>query len=560
MNTEWFDNFYKAKEFELLKQRPIAYFCAEFAFYDKLPIFAGGLGVLAGDFVMEASGKQIPLLAVGIYYSEGYVWKRVDVAGQIIESVNPISTEELSPVADSAGERIIVQVPIEDRLVNVAAWKLKIGNVNVYLLDANVETNSVEDRQITKRLYSSDKKTRLQQEIILGIGGQKLIEKLEVNPIIYHMNEGHPALVALELACNEMKKRNVDFRTALSIVKKRIVFTNHTLVIAGNDLFDNNLVKTLLNDYVTQNLKIHTEEIISLGQEADTNMFSMTMFLFAASGKVNGVSKLHVKRAAKIWPEHPMQDITNGIHINRWDKISQSQNIWQTHQLNKWHLLSIIKEQTGQEWKEDELLLGWSRRMVKYKRPLAIIEDANRLIEISQKAGRTVHLVIAGEAHPSDTDGLNFLKILRGKINNELKGIAVYLSNYDLNLAGVLTAGCDVWVNTPEVGYEACGTSGMKAALNGVLPLTTRDGWVNETDLYGIGWNLDNDNVTGSFLDILEEEIIPLYYKKDNNGASEGWEENMKRARGLILENFSATRMLIEYIEKLYLPVIQANL
>lgn len=540
---------------------PIAYFCAEFAFDDKLPIFAGGLGVLAADFAKEADSLHIPLIAVGLYYSQGYVRKTVDENGQIIEVENPIKTNGINPVPVKSqnGNRILVSVPIENRLVYLQAWKLEIGSVSVYLLDANVEKNPPNDRIITKNLYPADQINRLQHAMILGIGGQKLIAKLDINPCIYHMNEGHSALLSLELIQSEMKKNRVTFSEAKDIIRKIIVFTNHTLVIAGNDLFEEGLVKLVLEKYAKEELQTSLENILALGKDLATNLFSMTMFSFSVSEKVNAVSKLHALNAHKIWSDHPMISITNGININRWDKLCNNDHLWSGHQTNKRKLLTLIKEQTGQVWGENELLLGWARRMVEYKRPLALLENLNRLLALAKKNHQPIRIVYSGEAHPSDAAGLELIRILRKRIQNELKGIVVYLSNYDLSLGSSMVAGCDVWLNTPAVGSEACGTSTMKAALNGALLATTKDGWIDETDLSGIGWILDNDNVNKSLLDCLEQQVAPLYYQKDKNGLSKDWLMKMKKSRQLILDNYSAARMLKEYVEKIYLPIINES-
>ncbi len=549
-NTLWFNNFYKIKSYQFLQRRPIAYFCAEFAFDDKLSIFAGGLGILAADFIKEAASLNIPMVAIGIFYHQGYINKKVNNKEQITK---------VTPVKSKNGDRIIIQIPIEDRLVNVQAWKIEIGSISVYLLDTNLKNNSLPDREITKNLYVADKKIRLQQAMILGIGGQKLITKLEINPLIYHMNEGHAALLSLELIHNEMEQRHIGFIEGKDLIKKRIIFTNHTLVIAGNDLFEENLVISELGKYVNEELQIPLNDIIALGKDQNNNLFSMTTFSFSMSAHINAVSKLHAVNAYKIWPHNPMISITNGININRWDKLYNSNQIWQSHQTNKRKLLSQVKERTGQTWAEDELLLGWARRMVEYKRPLVLLEDLNRLVSLAKKDHQIVHIIYAGEAHSSDIKGLELIKLLQEKINKHLQGTVVYVPNYNLHLAQMMAAGCDIWLNTPLVGYEACGTSTMKAALNGVLPVSTKDGWIDEADLNGIGWILDNENISNSFLDCLEQQIIPLYYQKDENGVSKYWIENMQKARKLILDNYSAARMLREYIEKIYLSIVEAS-
>lgn len=553
MNNDhsWFTDFYKTEAYQLLKKRPVVYFCMEFALYDALPIFAGGLGILAADFVKEASSREIPLVAVGIYYNEGYVFQQVDEDGQIKEFVNATSAKELdlTPVISENGERIYVEVPIEDRCIKLQAWVIRIGSVPVYLLDTNIAENSEEDRKITGRLYSGEKQTRLKQEIVLGIGGLRFIEKLGIHPLVYHMNEGHSALLSLELIRHEMREHNVSFTQAREFAKKRIIFTNHTLVTSANDLLEKELIIANLSTYVSVELKVSIDEVLPLGKEGETGQFSMTALALHMAGKINAVSKLHAKKALSIWPKNPMIPITNGI-ASRWNKIPQNIPVSQAHIFNKRQLLSFIYNETGQVWEEDELILGWARRMAEYKRPLAILEDVKQFVDLTQRINKKIHIVFAGEAHPGNLQGLEIIKQIRSILSNDLKGIGIYLPNYNLFRASILTSGCDVWINTPFVGFEACGTSGMKAAMNGVLPLTTKDGWVDEVDLSGIGWILDSNYITDSFLEILEQKIIPLYQTKE-------WENYMIRARELILGNFTATRMLREYLEQMYLPVIE---
>lgn len=496
-----------------------------------------------------------------MYYSQGYTWRKVNAKGQIIETrhTTPPEKRNLTPVISQNGKRIYIKVPIQDRIITIQAWQLQIGSVYVYLLDTNTKENSPSDQKITDRLYAANQETRLQQEIVLGIGGRRLIEHLGIDPSMYHMNEGHAALLALDLLYHKMREGGCNFKDAKTAVKKKVVFTNHTLVIAGNDLFTDDFVESQLGTYAKEELHVPIQEIISLGKENVSSMFSMTKFAFSLSEKGNAVSKLHAKSARKIWPNNPMKAITNGIYIKRWDNVSDRDDIWQLHQANKRQLLAEIHQQTGQVWGENELLLGWARRMVEYKRPLAVFENMKRFLQVSRKNGQTVRIVFAGEAHASDTAGLELIQLLQKKVNKELKGTVVYLSNYNLTLARMLTSGCDVWLNTPIVGLEACGTSGMKAALNGVLPLTTKDGWFDEINVSDNGWVIDTNTVPTSFLDILEKDIIPLYYheNKMNNGKS--WKNNMLRARKLIINDFSATKMLQEYIQKMYIPLIEAS-
>jgi len=286
-----------------------------------------------------------------------------------------------------------------------------------------------------------------------------------------------------------------------------------------------------------------------MGLVQQSSTFSMTILAMRSAGKINAVSKLHAKKATEIWADHPMFPITNGIHVPMWDHIGETQEMWDRHQTNKRALLAEITVQTGEMWDEHTLLLGWARRIVRYKRPLAMVERMKRFLEIAHNQDRPIRLVYAGIAHPADADGIEQLAELQYRLQGDLKGLAVYLPNYNMELAKKMIAGCDMWVNTPVVGFEACGTSGMKAALNGGLPLSTRDGWVDEVDLFKIGWSLDDANVTDDILQKLEQEILPTYYTKNEQGIPTDWVTMMQNSRALIVNDFSMTRALRQYLE-----------
>jgi len=289
----------------------------------------------------------------------------------------------------------------------------------------------------------------------------------------------------------------------------------------------------------------------------ESSMFSMTMLLLRTAGIISAVSKLHAKKALEIWPDYPMIGITNGIHTKTWDKIgtdvSEPGTFWPRHQERKTKLLAYIKDEIGVEWGKDELLIGWARRFVTYKRPLAILNDVERFKKIAQNTDKPIRLVIGGAPHIDDSDGFVMLEKLKSLIEGELAGTVVYMPKYSMDLAKMLTSGCDVWLNTPIVGFEACGTSGMKAAMNGVLFFSTKDGWGHEIKLSRVGWRIDSDNVTESILDILEHDIIPMYYDRDSSDVPKLWEERMRNARTMMMNRFCATRMLREYVEMLYL-------
>jgi len=541
----WFEKFRAGSHFTRFAERPIAYFCAEYALDPKMPQYAGGLGVLAGDVVREAADRGLPMVAIGLYYRVGY---------RPAEPLAP-ETAGLEPVLDAKGERVIVKVPIEDRKVLIQAWKWKRAALDVLLLDTDMEANAEADRRVCDRLYVDDKQSRLKQEVILGIGGLRMLEALDIHPSVYHMNEGHSAMMALELVRHEMTERGLGFDEAKQFARRRTVLTNHTLVPAGNENFSNDLVSTVLAGYA-QELAVPVTELVKLGLVQESSIFSMTMLAFRMSAIINSVSRLHAKKAKEIWTDHPMVAVTNGVHVPTWDRIAADVSapgaFWKLHQERKRSLLETVAKETGRDWKEDELLIGWARRIVSYKRPLAILEDLARFAAIARSSARPVRLVFAGNPHPSDEDGAALKKELQRIIDGELKDVAAFLPHYDLSTAPELVSGCDVWLNTPVVGFEACGTSGMKAALNGALPCSTQDGWIAEAELFRVGWILKSDHVGSDALDVLERDIAPMYYDRGPDGVPALWEEHMRNARAMILEQFSATRMLKGYVQTLY--------
>ena len=547
---KWFKQLKESINYVSLKDRPIAYFCAEYALNSELSIYAGGLGVLAGDYVRESGDRGIPLVAVGIYYSKGFTHKELSPEGRVVDLDNGKNAEEagLKVVKNEKGEDVLVTVPIGDRKVWVKAWLWEYKSAKVYLLDTKTDANSEQDQHITETLYTTDKETRLKQEMILGIGGLRMLFKMNYHPTIYHFNEGHSAFLIYELIHHEMVEHGLNFEMAREKVKLHVLFTNHTLVPAGNDVFSNDLVSLELSHYAEE-VEIPIKELVDLGLVQQSSSFSMTMLAMRSAGKINAVSKLHAIKAKEIWTDHPMQAITNGIHLPTWDRIGDEE-IWLAHRENKRKLIKIIEDQTGTIWEEKAIILGWARRIVRYKRPLALVERLKQFSEMARDNERPVHVVFAGISHPADDDGKEILEELQYRLTADLKGVAVYLPHYNLNLARIMVAGSDVWINTPVVGFEACGTSGMKAALNGVLPMSTRDGWVDEVEMLGIGWALPDNDLTDQMLETLKEKILPLYYRRNLAGIPEDWVKMMRNARELIRNEFSMTRALRQYLNE----------
>ncbi|HTK04420.1 MAG TPA: alpha-glucan family phosphorylase [Candidatus Eisenbacteria bacterium] len=549
-----FEQMLKWPQFHRLIDRPVAYFCAEYALAGNQRLYSGGLGILAGDYLREAQDRGLPLVAVGLYYKEGYVCKTREVGGRVMEicETTPPEKAGFSPVMEKGGDRLHVVIPIHDRVIKLRAWSMKLGSVTLYLLDTDCEENSPEDQRITDRLYVGDKETRLKQEIVLGIGGLRLLESLDIHPSLYHLNEGHSAFLALELVRHEMAERHIGFDEAKQFARRRIVMTNHTLVPAGNEVFSNDLVSMMLDRYA-EDLSVPVHELSKIGLVQQSSEFSMSMLAFRMASIINAVSRLHAKKAKEIWTDHPMVAITNGVHTPTWDRVGAETGkgaFWKRHQELKKELLGEVERATGRKWSADHLLIGWARRTVQYKRPLAAFEDAARLTAIARREDRPVRFVFSGHPHPSDGDGQRLLAELK-RLCDQYPDVAAYLPDYDMDLAKKMVAGTDVWLNTPVVGFEASGTSGMKAALNGSLPCSTRDGWVDEADLRNLGWILNNDQLSKDLYHLLESEILPVYYGRNADGVPEVWEDFMRNSRDMIMHRFTATRMRREYVEML---------
>jgi glucan phosphorylase len=546
----WFEELKTRREYGEFTQKPVAYFCAEYALLPFLNTYAGGLGVLAGDYIREIAAKQFPLLAVGLYYREAQNSLAPIGAPELF---NP--QEKLKLVLDSQGKRVLVTLPIRDRTVSAQAWFWGESGAKVYLLDTDIDENQAEDRKISHKLYTDDREIRLKQEMLLGIGGFRLLQGLGYHCSVYHMNEGHSAFLALELVRHEMKHQRVDFRTATEFARKHLVFTNHTLVAAGQEQFSSESVTQAFSGYAAE-MRVPVADIVRLGTVYGSSLFSMTTFSFRLASMSSAVSKLHASKALLVWPTYPMTPVTNGIYLAHWDKISDVNNFWQKHQENKKELLKFIKDKTGQAWSEDVLLFGWGRRLVPYKRPLAFLEPLEKFIELAKNSQKPFRIVFSSPTDNANESSNPLLVELKKMLEEKLKDVAVFLPNYNMDTAKLMTTGCDVWLNTPVVGSEACGTSSMKAMLNGGLSLSTRDGWVAEEDFSDIGWVVDEPLVGEKMMELAAKEIIPEYYAHLANPKDSKWLKRMQKGRDLIVNKFSTSRMLKEYIEKFYIPTL----
>lgn len=550
--SKWFSDFKKTPEHEAFLKRPIAYFSAEYALLSALPTYAGGLGILSADYIREAKKQGFPLLAVGLLYRKAQ--NSVLAVGK-----RDLTSEEagLSQVKLANGERMLISLPIYDKKVFAEVWQMNENGTLIYLLDTNISENDPNERDITLNLYDENREMRFKQEMLLGIGGLRLLEALGHHPSVYHLNEGHSAFLALELIHHEMKHQHVDFHTASEYAKKHIVFTNHTLVAAGQEQFGKDQVSAIMAKYAEE-IGIPVADIIALGGIDGTNIFSMTIFSFKLAAKANAVSKLHRDTAKNIWNQYPMESITNGIYIPRWDKIPIDANdLHLAHKTNKQKLLQYIKDKSGKDWNEDDLIIGWARRLVPYKRPLALFEDIERLLEVLKKSDQRIKLVFSGPTRNDDFGSNELALKLKNIFEEKLVNNAVFLTNYSIEVSELMTSGTDIWLNTPVVGSEACGTSGMKALLNGSLPFSTIDGWVAEINLSEVGWQISEPDISHKAISILENDIFPLYTKYIENPSESEWLLKMQKGRKLIQENFSTSRMLKEYIEKLYIPTLQ---
>lgn len=610
------------------KDFPIAYFSMEYGLHESLPIYSGGLGLLAGDHLKAASDLNIPLVGVGLLYKEGYFHQTIDMEGCQIENY-PLLDCSQAPVKslfDEKGDEIRIAVELPGRTLFARVWEVFVGRVKLYLMDTDIPENSPEDRKITCRLYGEDQAYRLKQEILLGFGGVKLLrEGLKIKPAVFHINEGHAAFLMLE-RIRRFINIGLNYQEAREAVKASSVFTTHTPVPAGNETFDVDTLKYYLANFV-KGIGISWEEFLELGREKagdEKTHFSMTVLALKMTSKANGVSKLHGKVARKMWlgvwrgineEEIPISSITNGVHLStwigeemrllfekhldiKWDKNCDNTQIWQkvetipekmlwdAHQAQKKRILEEIKYRINLEYKrrgeEPQYLqetlekldhstftICFARRFALYKRGELIFKDLERFIRMANNPEKPVLLIIAGKAHPADQAGKEVIKnIFNLSRSKELRARVIFLENYDIALGRLLSQFVDLWLNNPVRPNEASGTSGMKASVNGVLNLSILDGWWNEAYLPGMGWAIEpgiqhsnqehQDGVDNmALMDILEKEIIPLYYQQDSDGFSLGWEKVRKSSLKYICAYFNSTRMLKEYYDQFYHPVAE---
>lgn len=551
-------------EFKHLEDRPIAFFSAEYALEDDLPIYAGGLGVLAGDFLLEAGAQGLPMAAVGLFYRRGFeTFTPQAVAGVL---ANP-GQAGFSLLRAGEGQPLLVEVEVGGRIVFVQVWKKSYGSVELFLLDTDVDRNPSADRSLTEFLYPREFQTKLLQEVVFGLGGIKLFRKLGVTPALYHLNEGHTGFAVLGAIVEYMHEHpdTKDFTSALDHLRPQIVATKHTILPGSGLFFSRSDFHGILDVYLSRH-KLSFDSFCSIGAwENDPNIFSMTKFLLQSAARVNAVSQAHALFERQIHPRSQLFPITNAINLERWQApkfsgealgLLSDQDFWKIHTARRQALVDFVKSKTGASLLDPgALTLVWARRFASYKRPTLLFSDARRLKRIVSDAKRPVQIVISGQPNASDEEGIGFLKeILSHTKQQPLAGKVVWLPDYSIKVAKTLVLGADLWLNTPRRGQEASGTSGMKSAANGGLQFSTPDGWTDEIDWSGRGWILTEDHIETRLYDILEKEIIPLFYERTAQNLPLRWIEMMRRSVKTVQDQYSTKRMFREYLEKLYFP------
>lgn len=535
-------------------EHPVAYFCAEYGITNELPLYAGGLGILAGDTLKQADDEKFPLVGIGLLY-RGYKTKqRVDETGLQIEYddlYDPLSRGLEHVYIDD--QPLFVRVHLTEVDVWLRVWKKVFPNgLTLYLLDSETDQNFMSERSITQELYSGSNQSQIKQQIVLGVGGIKVLDELGIQPSVYHLNEGRPAFLIWQLIRQLMDRHKLSYDSALEIAREKIVYTNHTLVAAGNKLYPWDQLMPLAK-YYADKMRITVDYLLSLGRENDD--FSITRFALNASTKANGVSALHTQLSQEQWPEYSWVSITNGVHLPTWQDRQLAQqfeagSIWRRHTELKAELRDYVRNKTGFTYDPNALVITWARRFAGYKQANALFADIERLKLIVNDTDRPVQILISGKAHQGDTAGKEIIRSIIDSMKNELHGHALYIPDYSIEVAQHLVKGSDVWLNTPELGKEACGTSGMKAISNGVLQLSVADGWAAEVAWEGTGWKLNDTAVSESIYHLLESEIIPLYFNRVEN-IPLNWVEMMQHSM-LLAQKYNTQTMLQGYRDQLY--------
>jgi starch phosphorylase len=606
----------------------IAYFSAEFAVAECMPVYSGGLGILAGDHLKSASDVCLPMVGVGLLYQEGYFRQYLSADGWQQESypLNDLYNMPIQLRRDENGKPLIISVEFPGRQVQAQVWQANVGRVPLFLLDTNVPENSPEDQDITDELYGGDIEMRIKQEIILGIGGIRMLTAIGLCPTVCHMNEGHSAFLAIERIRMLIEKHGLSFAEAREAALAGNVFTTHTPVPAGIDLFPPQLIDRYLGYYYAA-LGISRHEFLALGRANpydEGEPLNMAILAIRLASYTNGVSRLHGQIARgmwqSLWPnvpldEIPIRHITNGVHVPSWvsrdlaelydrylgprwrdDPTDQTVwagvndipdgELWRTHERRRERLVAVARRKLRQQLENrgappteiamasealdpEVLTIGFARRFATYKRATLIFRDVERLARILNDPQRPVQIIFAGKAHPHDTAGKELIRqIIHTARREEFRQRIVFLENYDMNLARYILQGADVWLNTPRRPREASGTSGMKAAANGAINLSVLDGWWDEAYTPEVGWtigrgevyddnNFQDDLESRALYDLLEKEIVPLFYDLGPDGLPRKWIAGMKASMGDICPVFNTNRMVLRYAEEAYSPATE---
>ncbi len=607
-------------------KKPIAYFSAEFGFHESVPNYSGGLGILSGDHCKSASDLDLNFVAIGLLYRHGYFRQQIDRDG-VQEAVSLNQNFHHLPIREVRREnaRLLVSVRILNREVCAKIWELHVGRVNLYLLDTDVAENTPEDRLITAELYGGDLEMRMRQEIVLGIGGVKVLSALGIEAEVFHMNEGHSAFLALERIRLSVTEKKLDFYAALQVVAAANVFTTHTPVPAGNDSFPRDMMRHYFSDFAAQ-LGIPFDELFSFGQTRlnPDDPFSMTILALRLSRHANGVSKLHGAVSQGLWKdvwagvpvqEVPITSITNGVHTKTWmapefsalytkylgeweEHLTEPEfwrgvidipdtQLWETHQKLKLRLVEFVRERVRAQRQRlgespesirnvnhildpEILTIGFARRFATYKRGALLFSDRERLHRLLNDTTRPVQFIFAGKAHPKDEGGKALIEeVFKFSRESGLENRIVFVEDYDTYIARRLVQGVDLWLNNPLRPLEASGTSGMKLPPNGGLNLSVLDGWwcesYNGNNGWAIGAEIDDGTVefqssvdAGSLYQLLENQIVPLYYAKPDGKLPLAWLQLMRESIRSVTPVFNTHRMVKEYAERLYAPAARA--
>ncbi len=608
----------------VLGSKPVAYFSAEFGIHESVPIYSGGLGVLSGDHIKSASGLDVPLVAIGLFYDQGYFKQHLDLDGYQREEYLDTKVENvpMEPALGADGNQVNVTVETRTGELHAKVWLMHVGRVRLYLLDCDVEGNSPEDRELTSRLYGGDHRTRIRQELVLGVGGVRALAALGIAPGVYHLNEGHSVFATLEAMRERMHNDGQSFDNALREVAQHTVFTTHTPVPAGHDRFDGGLMEEHLGP-LRDKLGISHEQLMGLGRVEPHNegeSFCMTVLGLKLSRRANAVSSLHghVSRRmwAHLWPwrveeEIPIGHITNGVHVPSWlawqmlqlynrnfpvgwlQRMGESGDwqsihrvdpgeLWEVHYALKNLLLAFVRRRVSRQCRRrgesdavveaarnlldpNILTLGFARRFATYKRADLFMTDLDRIFRLINDAERPVQIIVSGKAHPADEPGKQLIKkIANSRHEERFNNRVVFIEDYDINVCRHLIQGVDVWVNNPRRPLEASGTSGQKVVLNGGLNFSVLDGWWAEAYdgsngfAIGKGTSHVSDEIgdrrdADAFYDVLENQVIPLFYERDVDGLPRGWILRMMNSISSLAWRFSAHRMVMDYVNNAYL-------